>query len=211
MPGAEPLHPQSRFCVTKTTVPKHSPSSAKGGYGGAGLFFANLTRRPNTDDVIVMLPPRCCTNTKCGEISRHGERGEVSADSLTFPFLQGLVSSHPLFLSGASLPSFGAGRKKVAVATAKLPPPSAVPKQLLNISIFEHKKTTPKPFGLGASCTSLHFFKPAYSAASSPSTASSAPSAASPSVPSAASSPSAVSSSGSSITASSRTMPQCAL
>ena len=56
---------------------------------------------------------------QCGEISRHGERGEVSADSLTFPFLQGLVSSHPLFLSGASLPSFGAGRKKVAVATAK--------------------------------------------------------------------------------------------
>ena len=50
-----------------------------------------------------MLPPRCRTDTKCGEISRHGERGEVSADSLTFPFLQGLVSSHPLFLSGEFL------------------------------------------------------------------------------------------------------------
>ena len=96
-------HPKPTFYVTQTTIPQFSLSSAKGGYGGAGLFFANLTRRPNTDDVIVMLPPRCCTNTKCGEISRHGERGEVSADSLTFPFLQGLVSSHPLFLSGEFL------------------------------------------------------------------------------------------------------------
>ncbi len=56
---------------------------------------------------------------QCEVISRHGERGEVSADSLTFPFLQGLVSSHPLFLSGASLPSFGAGRKKVGTAVPK--------------------------------------------------------------------------------------------
>ena len=59
-------------------------------------FGRHKRNRPNS-------LPTICTNPKCGEISRHGERGEVSADSLTFPFLQGLVSSHPLFLSGEFL------------------------------------------------------------------------------------------------------------
>ena len=48
------------------------------GDGGAGLFYTNCLCRPNSEDVIEMLPPQCRTNTKCGEISRHGERGEVS-------------------------------------------------------------------------------------------------------------------------------------
>ena len=83
------------------------------------LYFTLIFSSPKCRRCNRNVAPSMSHVHQCGVISRHGERGEVSADSPTFPFLLELVSSHPLFLSGAFLVSFGACQKKLGTAVPK--------------------------------------------------------------------------------------------